>query len=296
MIEPDGGRYTVDSPVPYRMDDLVALADSRMGKLENRAVAAQLPAAHHAHQHGAQESALRLHLRRASRRRRLDGRHPVPAAAARRRRPADDDRAARRLSGRGVRRHRLGAVPPRLRVRAVERRRACRCSWSARRRTSTPTPTARIGFQPAREALSRIAKEGRKYGVFLGLVTQRPAQIDATLVSQCSTVFAMRMGNEADQKIVRAAVSDPGDRLLGFLAGARHRRGAGVRRRRPGGDPAALQGIARGVHSAQRGGLGRARRCRSQRPIATWSPRWWRAGAASPSNKPKPESSGAPAA
>jgi DNA helicase HerA-like ATPase len=75
-----------------------------------------------------------------------------------------------------------------------------------------------IGFQPAREALSRIAKEGRKYGVFLGLVTQRPAQMDATLVSQCSTVFAMRMGNEADQKIVRAAVADPGDRLLGFLA------------------------------------------------------------------------------
>jgi DNA helicase HerA-like ATPase len=37
------------------------------------------------------------------------------------------------------------------------------------------------------------------------------------LVSQCSTVFAMRMGNEADQRIVRAAVSDPGDRLLGFL-------------------------------------------------------------------------------
>ena len=75
-----------------------------------------------------------------------------------------------------------------------------------------------IGFQPAREALSRIAKEGRKYGVFLGLVTQRPAQIDPTLVSQCSTVFAMRMGNEATRSIVRAAVSDPGDRLLGFLA------------------------------------------------------------------------------
>jgi DNA helicase HerA-like ATPase len=74
-----------------------------------------------------------------------------------------------------------------------------------------------IGFQPARAALSRIAKEGRKHGVFLGLVTQRPAQIDPTLVSQCSTTFAMRMGNEADQKIVRAAVSDPGDRLLGFL-------------------------------------------------------------------------------
>ena len=39
QIEPDGGRYTVDTPVPYRMEDLIALADSRMGKLENRAAA-----------------------------------------------------------------------------------------------------------------------------------------------------------------------------------------------------------------------------------------------------------------
>src|ERR1044071_2109482 len=74
-----------------------------------------------------------------------------------------------------------------------------------------------IGFRPAREAVSRIAKEGRKYGVFLGLITQRPAQLDGTLISQCSTVFAMRMANEDDQKIVRAAVSDQANRLLGFL-------------------------------------------------------------------------------
>src|SRR6266849_1223653 len=74
-----------------------------------------------------------------------------------------------------------------------------------------------IGFRPAREAVSRIAKEGRKYGVFLGLVTQRPAQLDRTLISQCSTVFAMRMANEDDQRIIHAAVSDPANRLLGFL-------------------------------------------------------------------------------
>jgi DNA helicase HerA-like ATPase len=54
--------------------------------------------------------------------------------------------------------------------------------------------------------------------VFLGLVTQRPAQLDRTLISQCSTVFAMRMANEDDQRIVHAAVSDPANRLLGFLA------------------------------------------------------------------------------
>jgi hypothetical protein len=66
----------------------------------------------------------------------------------------------------------------------------------------------RLGFGPTRRAVSRIAKEGRKYGVFLGLVTQRPAELDPTILSQCSTIFAMRMANEADHAIIRAAVSD----------------------------------------------------------------------------------------
>ena len=74
-----------------------------------------------------------------------------------------------------------------------------------------------VGFRAARDGLSRIAKEGRKHGVFLGLVTQRPHQLDPTLMSQCSTVFAMRLGHEDDQKIVRAAVSDAASRQLAFL-------------------------------------------------------------------------------
>jgi hypothetical protein len=74
-----------------------------------------------------------------------------------------------------------------------------------------------IGFGPTRKALSRIAKEGRKYGVFLGLVTQRPAELDSTIISQCSTLFAMRMANERDQAIVRSAVSDAAGSLIGFV-------------------------------------------------------------------------------
>lgn len=66
----------------------------------------------------------------------------------------------------------------------------------------------RLGFGPTRRAISRIAKEGRKYGVYLGIVTQRPAELDPTILSQCSTVFAMRMANEADHAIIRSAVSD----------------------------------------------------------------------------------------
>jgi hypothetical protein len=74
-----------------------------------------------------------------------------------------------------------------------------------------------IGFGPTRKAVSRIAKEGRKYGVFLGLVTQRPAELDATIISQCSTLFAMRMANDRDQGVIRAAVSDAAASLLAFV-------------------------------------------------------------------------------
>jgi DNA helicase HerA-like ATPase len=74
-----------------------------------------------------------------------------------------------------------------------------------------------IGFGPTRRALSRIAKEGRKYGVFLGLVTQRPAEIDATILSQCSTMFVMRLANDRDQALIRSAVSVAGASMLTFI-------------------------------------------------------------------------------
>jgi uncharacterized protein len=75
----------------------------------------------------------------------------------------------------------------------------------------------KIGFGPTRRALSRIAKEGRKYGVFLGLVTQRPAEIDPTIVSQCSTLFVMRLSNDRDQDLIRSAASEAARNLLSFI-------------------------------------------------------------------------------
>ncbi len=74
-----------------------------------------------------------------------------------------------------------------------------------------------VGFGPTRRAISRIAKEGRKYGVFLGLVSQRPAELDPTILSQCSTLFVMRLANDRDQAIVRSAVSDAAGSLLSFV-------------------------------------------------------------------------------
>ncbi|MBX3580597.1 MAG: ATP-binding protein [Rhizobiaceae bacterium] len=76
----------------------------------------------------------------------------------------------------------------------------------------------RLGFAPTRHALSRIAKEGRKYGCYLGVVTQRPGELDPTILSQCSTFFAMRLANEHDQAIIRSAIADSSASSLAFLS------------------------------------------------------------------------------
>jgi DNA helicase HerA-like ATPase len=77
---------------------------------------------------------------------------------------------------------------------------------------------ARYGFLPTRSAIGRIAKEGRKYGAALGIVTQRPSELDSTVLSQCSTMFAMRLSNEADKAIIRAAVSGSSTSTVAFLS------------------------------------------------------------------------------
>ena len=80
-----------------------------------------------------------------------------------------------------------------------------------------------LGFLPTRQAIARIAKEGRKYGAYLGVVTQRPGELDPTILSQCSTIFAMRLANALDQQIIRAAISDASASTLKFLASVGNR-------------------------------------------------------------------------
>ncbi|MGH6854941.1 MAG: ATP-binding protein [Aestuariivirga sp.] len=75
-----------------------------------------------------------------------------------------------------------------------------------------------LGFEPTKRAISRIAKEGRKYGVSLCIVTQRPAELDPTILSQCNTIFSMRLTNERDQDILRAGISDAAASLLEFMS------------------------------------------------------------------------------
>lgn len=60
----------------------------------------------------------------------------------------------------------------------------------------------------ASSAVRRIAKEGRKYGVGTMIVSQRPSEIDPTILSQCGTIFAMRLANDVDRGQVTGAASD----------------------------------------------------------------------------------------
>jgi hypothetical protein len=71
--------------------------------------------------------------------------------------------------------------------------------------------------------LSRIAKEGRKYGVSLGLVTQRPSDLAEGVLSQCGTIIAMRLNNERDQAMVRSAMPEGGRGLLDTISALRNR-------------------------------------------------------------------------
>lgn len=69
----------------------------------------------------------------------------------------------------------------------------------------------------AAAAARRIAKEGRKYGVGLMLVSQRPSEIDPTILSQCGTLIAMRLTNEADRSQIKSCASDNLEGLFSML-------------------------------------------------------------------------------
>ena len=71
--------------------------------------------------------------------------------------------------------------------------------------------------------LGRIAKEGRKYGVSLGLITQRPSDLEEGVLSQCGTIVAMRLNNERDQAFVRAAMPEGARGFLDSIPALRNR-------------------------------------------------------------------------
>ena len=76
-----------------------------------------------------------------------------------------------------------------------------------------------IGGHRAANIIRHIASEGRKFGVFLTLVTQRPHRIHQDTLSQCNSQIIMRLTNPEDQKAVRRASESMSERLLADLPG-----------------------------------------------------------------------------
>ncbi len=85
-------------------------------------------------------------------------------------------------------------------------------------------PSDRVPGQSAvRRVLERIAKEGRKYGVSLGLITQRPSDLAEGVLSQCGTIIAMRLNNERDQAHVKAAMPEGARGFMETIPALRNR-------------------------------------------------------------------------
>lgn len=76
-------------------------------------------------------------------------------------------------------------------------------------------------YEAAQDAIRRIAKEGRKYGIGLLLVSQRPSEVEATVLSQCNSWIILRITNDADREHVRAILPDSMAGLTKTLSGLR---------------------------------------------------------------------------
>jgi DNA helicase HerA-like ATPase len=212
----DRSSLTADTPVPYRMADLLALIDERIGRLEGRNE--------------------KPHLRSLKQRVIMainDPRFHFMFSSN-----TINDTIVETMShifripgnGRPITAFQLAGIPSEVvnSVASVLCRMAFEialwgnggirllllCEEAHRYVPADPN----LGFIPTRQSIARIAKEGRKYGISLGVVTQRPGELDPTILSQCSTVFAMRLANDRDQEIIRSAIADSSSSTTSFLS------------------------------------------------------------------------------
>lgn len=212
----DHGRYTVDTPVPYRISDLTAMIDERMGKLENkkdlapyRNLKQRIDMITQDARYAFMFGSLTVY----------DGMTQVLSRIFR-----------VPVNGKPITILELTGIPTEV-VNVVVSV-LCRMTFDFALWGEGKVPVTLVceeahryvpanpaaGFEPCKRAIAKIAKEGRKYGASLCIVTQRPAEIDPTILSQCNTVFALRMSNDRDQEIVTSAISDTGSGLLEFLS------------------------------------------------------------------------------
>lgn len=208
--------FTADTPVPYRIADLLALIDERIGKLDGRSEKPYL-------------RALKLRLVAAIN----DPRYrfmftsntisdTINETISHIFRIPGDDRPIATLQLAGIPSEVVNSVASVLCRMAFEIALWSNgavhilvvCEEAHRYVPSDPN----LGFFPTRQAIARIAKEGRKYGCSLGIVTQRPGELDQTILSQCSTIFSMRLSNEIDQQIIRKAIPGSSISALDFIS------------------------------------------------------------------------------
>ena len=211
----DGQFITVDTPVPFRLADLIAYIDEQLGRLErtlktlpHKRLRSRIETLVSDSRYGFMFGSLMIEDTMIDVLGRL---FRVPVA------------------GKPITVLNLSAVPGEIMdvvISVISRLAFDLASWSEARlpilivceeaHRYAPADAGRK-FMPTRQALARIAKEGRKYGVSLALITQRPSELDTTILSQCSTVIAMRLSTERDQSVVRANTHEGALDLLDFL-------------------------------------------------------------------------------
>ncbi len=212
----DSSGLNADTPVPYRMSDLMKLIEDEMGKLESKHSRPNMRALLHRLQTLNHEPRFRFMFSRST----IDDN--MDAILSRIFRIPIDNKPIAVFQLAGLPSEVVNSVASVLSRIAFEI-----AMWSEgtyeilllceEAHRYVPADISQ-SFGPTRAAIARIAKEGRKYGAYLGIVTQRPGELDPTILSQCSTIFAMRLSNERDQDIVRSAISDSSASTISFLS------------------------------------------------------------------------------
>ncbi|MEM7226136.1 MAG: DUF87 domain-containing protein [Pseudomonadota bacterium] len=221
MGEKEDAKFvTVDTPVPYQLTELIQLLDEGMGKLDNPESSAPYQRLK------ARLNALRVDSRYAFMFGGLAVRDNMTEILSRIFRIPVDGRPITIMDLSGVPSEVLNVV-----ISVMCRMAFDFALWSER---SIPIMVVceeahryapqddRLGFEPTKKAMARIAKEGRKYGVSLCMVSQRPSELATGILSQCNTIFALRMSNQKDQEFVRSTLSESAIGLLDFLPSLRN--------------------------------------------------------------------------
>jgi len=214
-LQRTGAHISLDSPVPYRIRDVIRLLDINMGKLENATNVAPYKRLKRRIEAIVTDPRYQFIFRNQA------APDPIENIVGRIFRIPVNGKPISILDFSGIPSETLNIV-----VAVVSRLAFELAMWAGRQipillvceeahRYIPADPN--LGFHSTRKSIARIAKEGRKYGVSLAIISQRPSELEPSTLSQCSTIFSMRLSNEIDQNFVRAAVPDGAAELLSFL-------------------------------------------------------------------------------